>query len=405
MLPKTEPLRGGARGDSLPRPELESLEHTRSAFVRLVAVQKVALTDLGFETLAFKMWDLLVNLCSRLVDYESEAPWYSRLEACFEDSNLDELMPMLEAVREETYKGWLKKIKSREYQKYVRRLLGSGSFDLLKAALFEDLALFALVSRGAVRAMVPFCAAMQDAMGVLQEADLQFVPGVDVASLHVLDLAIKGELSLNCFIKRNGPSLASLDRSNDSWAGDAEMLEGLARRWVSVSARRKVRARNAHLARKMRGAREALLHSVDGVSQAANSIIELIDRLLRSYPDAYVLNWVDKYVPDAEEELSYLVEDTRRPTKRAQALCLLSGGMNVMKDEHGSRIRLLELPVDVVLTARKNLQRIKHADDGSAGERAEVAALLTGVEAALMLLLTIGDLRVHMAQEQQAQSA
>jgi len=389
----------------LPRPELESLELTRSKFVRLVAVQKVALTDLGFETLALKMWDLLMNLCWRLVDSESNEPWYSRLEACFEDSNIDELMAMLEAVREETYKEWIKKMRSREYQKYVRQLLGSGSFDLLKVALFDDLALLALVLRGAVRAMVPFCAAMEDAMGVLPEEDLKFVPGVDVLSLHVLDLAIKGEHSLNSFAKRNRPDLASLDRTNDWWAEDAEMLVGIARRWVSVSVRRKVRARNSHLSRKMRGAREALLHSVDGVSQAANSIIELIDRLLRGYPDEYVLNWVDQYLSDAEEELTYFFENTRRPTKRAQALCLLSGGGDVMRDEHGARIELLELPVDVVLTARNSLQKVKHADDGSSGERAEVAALLTGVEAALMLMLTIGDLRVHMAQEQQAQSA
>jgi hypothetical protein len=370
-----------------------------------VAVQKVALTDLGFETLALKMWDLLMNLCWGLVDSESNEPWYSRLEACFGDSNIDELMPMLEAVREETYEGWIKKIRSREYQKYVRQLLGSGSFDLLKVGLFEDLALLALVLRGAVRAMVPFCAAMEDAMGLLPEADLKFVPGVDVLSLHVLDLAIKGEHSLNSFTKRNRPDLASLDRTNDWWAEDAEMLAGIARRWVSVSVRRKVRARNSHLSRKMLGAREALLHSVDGVSQAANSIIELIDRLLRGYPDEYVLNWVDQYLSDAEEELTYFFGNTRRPTKRAQALCLLSGGGDIMRDEHGARIKLLELPVDVVLTARNSLQKVKHADDGSSAERAEVAALLTGVEAALMLMLTIGDLRVHMAQEQQAQSA
>jgi len=270
---------------------------------------------------------------------------------------------------------------------------------LLKVALFEDLALFALVVRGAVRTLVPFCAATQDAAGLLPDSDIKYVPGADDFAKHLLQMAIDGERSLNLFVLKNNPRLASLQRSNEWWSDDAELLEGLARRWVSVSARTRVRGRNAHLGRKMRGAREALAHSVDGVSQAANSIIELIDRLLRSYSDPVVLDWVDRYVPESADELAYIEAGGRRPTKRAQALCLLSAAGDVIRDENGVRVRVLELPVDVVMAARRNLQKVKHSDDGTAEERAEVAALLTGVEAALMLLLAISDLRAHMAQE------
>ncbi len=70
------------------------------------------------------------------------------------------------------------------------------------------------------------------------------------------------------------------------------------RQVVSTQAQVRVLQANSMLARKMQGARDALEHSADPVSQAANSLIELIDRLLRqSFPEPAVLDWVRTKYP------------------------------------------------------------------------------------------------------------
>ncbi|MFF4647161.1 hypothetical protein [Streptomyces sp. NPDC001389] len=80
---------------------------------------------------------------------------------------------------------------------------------------------------------------------------------------------------------------------------------------------------NSQLVRKIRGAKDALTHSEDGISQAANLLIEVIDRIMReAFTKEDVMAWVEANLPD-EPGLTFEKDDTVLPNKRAEALCFV----------------------------------------------------------------------------------
>jgi hypothetical protein len=142
---------------------------------------------------------------------------------------------------------------------------------------------------------------------------------------------------------------------------------------------------NARLAAKISGAQDALRSSADGVSQAAHSLVELIDRILRTaFPDGDVLSWLTDSKAYADEELTYLASNgTQRPTKRAQALCFAHGGRPT---DQPSAIHAIAAAA--LVSAREQLQSLKHADQGDEVQR--VIALMAAVEGVLTLALRLG---------------
>jgi hypothetical protein len=128
-------------------------------------------------------------------------------------------------------------------------------------------------------------------------------------------------------------------------------------------------------------------HSADPVSQAANSLIELIDRLLRrAFDEQTVLDWIKQNRPD-ETELTYTTASgTERPSKRGEATCFVFGGAPVRM-----RSALQEAAVEGLIVARTALLRLKHADELSDGDEIEQVLIhLNAIEAYLMIAMKIG---------------
>jgi len=134
------------------------------------------------------------------------------------------------------------------------------------------------------------------------------------------------------------------------------------------------------LIRKIQGAREVIGVSSDGVSQAANSMIELVDRLFRTtFPDSEVLAWIDQFIdPQSQGDLTHQRDGKILPTFKARALCFICAGQNP-GDSLG-----LYLPIAAAFTwARNELQNLKHADMSGAATPKELLDAVGVVEAAL----------------------
>ena len=144
------------------------------------------------------------------------------------------------------------------------------------------------------------------------------------------------------------------------------------------------------LKRKVRGARDALNFSADPVSQAANSLIELIDRMLRDAYDAeYVLEWVDRYFTSQSVTMTYESHGCLRPTKRARALCFVCAG------EAPPEVSMIhELASVAIVVARSNLEHLKHADACTDAEKRELLCMLETVEGSILLISRVAWLGV-----------
>lgn len=165
---------------------------------------------------------------------------------------------------------------------------------------------------------------------------------------------------------------------------------------VSADSAKRIHEVNSYLTRKITGARHALQYSEDGVSQAANSIIELIDRLLReSFDREFVRGWVDANLPD-DRTLTYELESgVRLPTKRAEALCAVYSGAPIartpVEGDDGSGPTLVhDVLARVIVAAREKLQRLKHSDRDDEEDRQSLLSIMVSLEGALMLALKLG---------------
>lgn len=159
------------------------------------------------------------------------------------------------------------------------------------------------------------------------------------------------------------------------------------RQVVSTQAQVRVLQANSMLARKMQGARDALEHSADPVSQAANSLIELIDRLLRqSFPEPAVLDWVRTKYPTMSDLIwSDRQQGRSRPTKRGQALCFLYAGQ---KCDQPSVLHLVAAAA--LVESRNRLENLKHSDKGTDDEKQLVRDLISAIEGILTIAIRFG---------------
>jgi hypothetical protein len=82
--------------------------------------------------------------------------------------------------------------------------------------------------------------------------------------------------------------------------------------------------------------------SDDGASQAANSLVEFIDRLLRqAFGDAFVLEWTAKYYP-AETKMTFV--DNQGTRVRQRGLKLSASRMEANLVEQASSFHRLSYP-------------------------------------------------------------
>ena len=174
--------------------------------------------------------------------------------------------------------------------------------------------------------------ALDDCIVFLTRNQMKTIGGVDLLERSALNIAYEIDAQIDRILDHDLPlkDVPMRDVEARGYQIDVETLATQVRPLVSGISQDKISEVSAALSRKMSGARQALATSDDGASQAANSLIEFIDRLLRqAFGDAFVLEWTAKYYP-AETKVTFLDnQGNLRPTKRAQALCFAHGGQSV----------------------------------------------------------------------------
>lgn len=178
---------------------------------------------------------------------------------------------------------WTKHLKQTTAQDFLQRLFGAAVYLRLRRALQSDLQVLALAMRRLNHALLPYAVAIEDAANVLSPDQLSalsvenFGPGRALNMLVSLDdwlqQAFQFDLpeELLTVPEDEGPrTLKVIEESIDNL-----------RQVVAGKSRAVLAELSDVCVRKMSGARTVLEVSEDGASQAANSLIELIDRLMR----------------------------------------------------------------------------------------------------------------------------
>lgn len=378
----------------------------RSRFAaRARGLDPALLSALRVDDVMLSCCDVVVTICRVLMDSEDPRPWQQRLESCFTeafgDADADAVIETIDALSSDdglnSVSTWIKRTRKVSYTAYARRLVGAAEYDRLERAMKEDAAVVALAVRRGLRALMPFAVAWEDALAVMTRDQLAAVTKLDLLGLGALHLIATLDDHLGEKIMSSLPmgTIANdedmLPRSASDLVSVVEELRAI----VSAESSKRIELANAYLVRKIEGARQALDHSVDGVSQAANSLIELIDRLLReAFDPMSVLEWVHANLPE-DGSLVRGNCDQRRPTKRAEALCLVYGGGSVARpptsDDDGIGPSLIhDVLARVIVSARDKLQGLKHADTGDEADRENLHKVMASLEGSLMLGLRLG---------------
>ncbi|MFX0581071.1 hypothetical protein [Nocardia nepalensis] len=206
------------------------------------------------------------------------------------------LADWLTSFATETRLEQIKKVKSSTWRAFLRRLVGAAAFDRLASAVRADVQVITdVIEWGSVRTQ-PFAVAFDDCMSVIGSDRVSKLFGIEetvtalelVRRLHIATTKLRSE--------KLGYELdsAALEPITDA----AQLVDEL-RAMASGPTREALGQLSGPLSRKLEGARFALDESVDGASQAANSLVELLDRLLRTaFPPHEVRAWLDSTGPD-----------------------------------------------------------------------------------------------------------
>ena len=289
---------------------------------------------------------------------------------------------------------WLLRSSDPEFRRFVRRFIGAASAHRIVKALREDGAILAVAVRRCLRYLLPVAAATDRCIRVLtprQQAQIEGVEGLARSTALALVVRLDSAVTqlettgvcLDLGVARPseladlpGP-VGEIARTMDAAVSDqsVEILEGL----------------SAALTRKVKGARDALDLSADPVSQAAHSIVELIDRMLRhAFEPEYVLEWVDRHFPARSGQLTHEKNGKRLPTKQGSALCFVYAG-----ETPRETTMIHQLAAEAIATVRPRLERLKHADRCTDLEREELVSLIEAVEGCVVLVSRVTWLGVQ----------
>lgn len=363
----------------------------KSALSREVArLPEASRRWLAVPDVAITVWDLVVTCAAMLVDEDDRRPWRDRLANVFSshpfsEAHAQEVAAYLTRFAETDLPRWAALLRRQPSQLFLQRLLGAAIYHRLKIALHEDASVVAVALRQGLQQTMPYIVALNDVTAPLTPYQLSQLPPIDVT----VGTLLRGALELDqvlCKLVTLGAPLELLTSASEERSpltvSDLSAFAEQFRQVVSGRSRQVVSDLNTALAHKMRGARDALAYSADPVSQAANSLIELLDRLLRcAFSDDEVMAWVDENYSDAPN-MAYADTMTRqlRPTKKARALCFTYAGQRVVQ-----RSGFHELVAAGIVATRAQLQQLKHADTGTIEETHEMLGHLAAVEAFLTL--------------------
>lgn len=157
------------------------------------------------------------------------------------------------------------------------------------------------------------------------------------------------------------------------------------------------------LSRKLKGVADAIEYSADAVSQAANSAVELIDRMLReTFSEDYVSQWVSANFEDDRGLLrvNKVGKQVRRnaPRSCASSTAVRASPRSSPSSQRQTRPYSTTLSRrQAIVSVRRDLEHMKHTDNGTPEERERMLVYIRGLQGALFLALKLSWLAREMA--------
>lgn len=200
--------------------------------------------------------------------------------------------------QKESVERYMSRFKNGNTPRFLLRLLGSGQYLRLKKAAEKDYALCLLGARRLLRIALPFAQALEDAFSLLSDMERLPILKQPSAEPNYLQTLLKLDEMIDSFLVKRSMDFSGLGYPARSAelsildVGISDLIRSL-QTLLDVDMEAHAAELSDILRRKFRGFEQALANSDDGVGQAATSLIELIDRLLRTaFSREDVLAWV-----------------------------------------------------------------------------------------------------------------
>lgn len=287
---------------------------------------------------------------------------------------------------------WQRYLTRHTAKHYLHRMIGENVYRKLTVAMYEDLGTLTVAGRRALRFILPWAVALDNASTLVVNSQRSALAAPLTVETSLFEMATTLDSLMEKILGMESLRETLINRPEERIPlkdqNFTEMIQALSE-IVTRRTRASLQELSRALTRKIDGARVALENSPDAVSQAANSLIELIDRLLRqSFTEAEVLLWAKENYSDWKD-LSFISrEDRVRPTKLSQALCFAYAGQKVDQRSFFAELTALSLR-----EARARLQKLKHSDSEDPqiieSERQSVLLAMAAIEAYLHISLSI----------------
>lgn len=376
----------------------------------------------GIPDIAIDILDALVATVRELLDDGDGRPLLERLNDAssrfeplldFDPEQVERFTRWVDSDFQTEIKRRIAEFQSPAKKLFLNRILGSAHFMRLKRAAAEDGALLVLAARRMLRFCLPLAQAIHDAASAVPAAVRDGFAGISFTEFTLVHMSLQLDNALDQLMDKQGLRLEDLDlpyRADEGSGLDVDVNELIEALRVALSDETMRRAEDIsdQLGRKLRGFEQALELSDDGASQAATSLVEFIDRLLRgAFDEDYVLAWSHEHFPN-DKTLAYTPNGQNvkpRPTKRAQALCFVYAGQ--APNENST---LEPLMAATIVSVRGLAEKIKHADRGTEEEKQSLRELMASFRGAMTFTMRFtwslaGDDRLEYLRDRFARAA
>jgi hypothetical protein len=361
----------------------------RSEFAAELAKLPASIKDrYGVVAPTLVILDGIVGLCWLMMDESDARSWIEKFEYVIdkvtEGYDLDDadVQAFLADFAETDVAAYLEVFPKQNFRDFFKRLVGEGTYHRLSAAFTRDSAPVVAVSRLAMKSIAPFVLAWDDLTAELSDEQLKAFKDLAQSRGQMLPMMASVFRLLDSTVVHLDIPESWMSRGSLTTVAEDEIdvLRAELRLLTAGASREAMKELSATLTRKLSGAKDALAHSSDSVSQAANSLIELIDRLLRVFTDEEVLEWLEANYPKLPDT-TYEKDGKVRPSTRGRALCVVHGSE---KTDNASDMYIVAAMA--LSRTRKTLQQLKHADENTPEERAQIESCMNEVESFFFLL-------------------
>lgn len=346
---------------------------------------------LGIDDYVIALLDSLVTLCA-IVEEDTGTPLLERLEAAEAEfpaveGPVEWITDGLNHLSGPTLADWVDKLSKPDRRKVLNRALGAATYNTLREGLREDARIVLTAIQRGTEFLQPWAVVIDDAISTLTADQRRELAAERLAGMPLIEVVISIDALVGTTLQEDlRLSRSGANRARPMVASEVEVVRDQVRAVVRTRSDENMTRLSRVLLRKIRGARDALQYSEDGVSQAANSLVELIDRLAReAFSEEEVLRWIDENGLDPRDHIYLDLSGHQHPTKRAQLLCLAWAGGPVRDDPEAFNIQ--KLAAFALLNVRNQLQKLKHADEAIEEEMAMLYSLLCVIEGTTTLIV------------------